>query len=130
MIMNRIIAALLIGILLTTSLVAMKSAYASPSDNNSNEKLSKDKQINKSHHVDFNKHKVAKQKAYGYSHSKVCGLELCPNAKNDAPSYSFLQGHGAAGGIPSWKHMGDGHIYLKGYHQYQNTKNTSTNSTK
>ena len=130
MIMNRIIAALLIGILLTTSLVAMKSAYASPSDSNSNEKLSKDKQINKSHGTDYIKHKVTRQNAYGYSHSKVCGLELCPNVKNDTPSYSFLKGHGTSGGIPTVKHMGDGHIYLKGDYQYKNTKNTSTNSTK
>jgi hypothetical protein len=128
--MNKIITALLIGILLTTSLVAVKSAYASSLDSNPHENLSKDKKINQSHHVDFNKHKVAKQKAYGYSHSKVCGLELCPNAKNDTPSYSFLQGHGSAGGIPSWVHMGDGHIYLKGYYQYQNTTNTHSNSTK
>ena len=128
--MNKIIASLLIGILLTTSLVAVKSAYASPSDNNSNEKLSKDKQINKSHSLDYIKHKVTRQNAYGYSHSKVCGLELCPNVKNDTPSYSFLKGHGASGGIPTATHMSNGHIDLKGYYQYQNTKNTSTNSTK
>lgn len=126
--MNKIIASLLIGILLSTALVAVKSAYASPSDNNSNEKLSKNKQINQSHSLDYIKHKVTKQNAYGYSHSKVCGLELCPNVKNDTPSYSFLKGHGSSGGIPTVKHMSDGHIYLKGY--YQNTKITSTNSTK
>lgn len=126
--MNKIIASLLIGILLSTALVAVKSAYASPSDNNSNEELSKNKQINQSHSLDYIKHKVTKQNAYGYSHSKVCGLELCPNVKNDTPSYSFLKGHGSSGGIPTVKHMSDGHIDLKGY--YQNTKITSTNSTK
>jgi hypothetical protein len=125
MVMNKIIASLLIGILLSTALVAVKSVYASPSDNNSNEKLSKDKQNNKSHSLDYIKHKVTRQNAYGYSHSKVCGLELCPNVKNDTPSYSFLKGHGASGGIPTAKHMSNGHIYLKGYNQ-----NTSTNSTK
>jgi hypothetical protein len=111
--MNRIITALLIGILLTTSLVAVKSAYASSSNNNPNENMSKDKQINQSHNTDYIKHKVVRQHAYGYSHSKVCGLELCPNAKNDTPSYSFRSLHG------------DGKVYLKGYNQ-----NTSTNSTK
>jgi hypothetical protein len=113
MTMNRIIAVLLIGILLTTSLVVVKSAYASSSDNNLKENASKDKQINQSHGLDYIKHKVTKQKAYGYGHSKVCGLELCTNAKNDTPSYSFKSLHG------------DGKIYLKGYKQY-----TSTNSTK
>jgi hypothetical protein len=123
--MNKIIASLLIGILLSTSLVAVKSTYASSSDNNSNEKLYKDKQINQSHSLDYIKHKVVRQHAYGYSHSKVCGLELCPNAKNDTPSYSFLKGHGASGGIPTQKFTSDGDIHLKGYKQ-----NTSTNSTK
>lgn len=124
--MNKVIIAILTGILLTTSLVAVKSVYASSWDNNPHENLAFDKKINQSHHIDYNKHKVAKQKAYGYSHSKVCGLELCPNVKKDTASYSFLQGQGIAGGIPSWKYMGTGHIYLKGYYQQQNT----TNSTK
>lgn len=115
--MNKIVASLLIGILLSTSLVAMKSAYASPSDDNSNEKLSKDKQINRSHGTDYIKHKVVRQHAYGYSHSKVCGLELCPNIKNDTPSYSFLKGHGSTGGIPTQKFTSDGKIHLKGYNQ-------------
>jgi len=111
--MNRIITVLLIGILLTTSLGAVKSAYANSSDNNLKENVSKDKQINQSHSLDYIKHKVTRQNAYGYGHSKVCGLELCANAKNDTPSYSFKSIHG------------DGKIHLKGYNQ-----NTSTNSTK
>jgi len=125
--MNKIIASLLIGILLTTSLVAVKSAYANSLDNNPNENLSKDKQINQSHSLDYIKHKVVRQHAYGYSHSKVCGLELCPNAKNDTPSYSFLKGHSASGGMPSHTNISDGKVHLKGYNQNQNT---STNSTK
>ena len=61
--MNKIIASLLIGILLSTAVVAVKRAYASPSDNNSNEELSKNKQINQSHSLDYIKHKVTKQNA-------------------------------------------------------------------
>ena len=50
--MNKIIAVLLIGILLTTALGAVKSTYASTAGNNPDENLSKDKQINQSHHLD------------------------------------------------------------------------------
>ena len=111
--MNKIIAVLLIGILLTTALGAVKSTYASTAGKNPGEYLSKDKQINQSYHLDYIKYKVFKAHAYGYGHSKVCGLELCSNAKKDTSSYSFRSLHG------------DGKVYLKGYNQ-----NTSTNSTK
>ncbi|MBI5860097.1 MAG: hypothetical protein HZB73_05350 [Nitrosarchaeum sp.] len=115
--MNKIIAVLLIGILLTISLVAVNSAYASSWDNNPHENLSKDKQVNQSHGTDYIKHKVVRQHAYGYSHSKVCGLELCPNAKNDTPSYSFLKGHGTSAGMPSQKYTSDGKVHLKGHNK-------------
>ena len=128
--MNKIIVAILIGILLTTSLIAVKSAYASSWDSNMHENSSKDKQINQSHHIEYSKHKVIKQKAYGWHFSKVCGLELCTNAKKDTASTSFLQGHGVSGAIPTQKTTFDGHYYLKGYNQYQNITSTITNSTK
>lgn len=125
--MNKTVAAIIMGVVLTTSALAANSAYASSWDQDPHETLHKE-QANPSHSFSYVKNSVVKQKAYGWSHSKVCGLELCKNAKNDTPSSSLLLEKNMSSGSFMGKLPSNGKYYIKGDFPEQGFQSKDTSS--